>query len=592
MKYSAIYTADFETTVNEDFSEVWLAGLMNIYTEEFIWFDNQADFWTHIQTLNKPLIYFHNLKFDGQFILWHWLHNLSMTWTPDRKPGKNQFSTIISDMNQYYKFTAIWQNGNRAEIRDSLKIIRMPVEAIPQAFGLDVGKGSIAYETYTEKPSHINPEEVDYLKRDCLIPARAIRQLWDAGHNKLSSASNAMAEYKNFIGQARFRTLFPKLSYETDSFIRKAYKGGYVYVEEAHQGEWCGRGFVVDVNSLYPSRCASVENTPLPFGYPEYFTGKPEKDMLYIVQIRACFILKEGYLPTIQIKNSPRFQETEYLKSSIVDGQPTAIELYLTNVDLEIFLRHYDIIGGLEYIQGFYFQSSPDLWRGYVEKNMKIKEEATKAGNKGLRTIAKNNMNEPTGKFATRPEQYSATPFLDEIIKTKTYNEYNPNGDDLTPEKLEEIHKEMEKNIIYTAMSVFITAYGRQKMINTAQRLHEQGIFRYCDTDSAHCEGRMPLWLWKECDHTALGKWDVENTFRKAKFLRAKTYMEFNKKQVKGKPGLITYEWDVKCAGLPHKLHKQVTPENFKIGAIYEGKLLKKNVPGGCILKETTFEIK
>ena len=42
---------------------------------------------------------------------------------------------------------------------------------------------------------------------------------------------------------------------------------------------------------------------------------------------------------------------------------------------------------------------------------------------------------------------------------------------------------------------------------------------------------------------------------------------------------------------MPKACHSQVTFENFKVGAVYTGKLIPKHVDGGTILEETTFQI-
>lgn len=588
-QYSEIISADFETTVNENFAQVWLAGCYDINSKDFKWWRSQDEMWRYIASKNNRLVYFHNLRFDGAFILWHLEQNLHYKWVTE-KPKKGEYSTVISDMRQYYRFEIHWRNGNKTEIRDSLKVIRMPLRNIPAAFGLPYEKGSIDYETYTEPPTQIKENEIEYLYYDCKIVGDALKILWEHGNNRLSSASNALAAYKTSIGMHNFTEWFPKVPLAVDRFIRKAYKGGYVYIPEEYRGVWCGKGFVVDVNSLYPSRCACVEDTPLPYGTPQPFTGKPKLKKLYVVQVRCSFQVKNGFLPTIQIKNNARFAETEYLKSSVVDGVQTRVELFLTNIDLQIMLDHYNVYD-LEYVRGYYFESRKDMWIKHVTENMAMKEQATLEGNKGKRQIAKNNMNEPTGKFATRPEMLSMRPEqTSEKLSHKVYDELNPDGHKLTETEQKEHDENEEKRLIYTAMSVFITAWGRDKMIRTAQKLYAQGIFRYCDTDSAHCEGKMPFWLWKQCDHTKLGMWDVEGTFRKAKFLRPKTYIEHTKS--KRKDETVTYEWNIKCAGMPHSVHEQVTPQNFVIGQHFDGKLQQKSVPGGAILVDVGFTIK
>lgn len=579
--YSALLSCDFETTVNEEHTEVWLAGSYNIMTEEFAYQRNIEDWFNWVQQYNNSLIWFHNLKFDGGFLV-YFLETHGFKWSNNKKLLVNEYSTCISDMNQWYTIK-IKTPRAMINIRDSLKVIRLPVREIPKAFGLQERKGSIEYETYTEPPENISAEEIEYLRLDCTIVGKAIAILWKSGNHGITSASNAMNNYKADIGKKQFARLFPQLDREVDNFIRAAYKGGYTYVVDEYKDKWLGKGFVVDVNSLYPSRCASVEHTPLPFGSPIYFQGKPTSTAykLWIAHIKTSFYLKDGYLPIIQIKNNPRFfAETEYLHESTFDGLPITIDLYVTSVDFKLYSEHYDLVD-LEWIDGYYFMSSEGLWKHYIQQNMEVKARATLEGNMGLRTIAKYNMNEPTGKFATRPSGISKVPSYDAATDTV---KYKPVADE-------------ERKLIYTAMSCFITAWGRDKMIRTAQRLHEAGQFVYCDTDSAHCIGRIPKWLYDECDATELGKWDIESNFIKAKFIRSKTYMELTKVRIKTSDERFklydyTYQWNVKCAGLPVAQRSQVTPDNFNIGQVYTGKLLQKTVPGGVVLVETNFEIK
>ena len=68
--------------------------------------------------------------------------------------------------------------------------------------------------------------------------------------------------------------------------------------------------------------------------------------------------LKDGYLPTIQLKKNRRFVETEYVASSNGD----VVAICLTNVDYELFLKHYNVYN-LEYIRGWKFRASKDLFK-------------------------------------------------------------------------------------------------------------------------------------------------------------------------------------------------------------------------------------
>ena len=69
---SDIYCADFETTVyeNQTYTEVWAAAIVPLGSSEVTILHSITDFFRHLYKQNKDMmIYFHNLKFDGTFIL-------------------------------------------------------------------------------------------------------------------------------------------------------------------------------------------------------------------------------------------------------------------------------------------------------------------------------------------------------------------------------------------------------------------------------------------------------------------------------------------------------------------------------------------
>lgn len=89
-------------------------------------------------------------------------------------------------------------------------------------------------------------------------------------------------------------------------------------------------------------------------------------------------------IPTIQIKGSLYFKGNEYLESSDDDF----VTLTLTNIDLELFLKHYDV-EGLIYQCGWKFKSMKGIFDKYINKWITEKNEGTIEKNKGKRTRAK-----------------------------------------------------------------------------------------------------------------------------------------------------------------------------------------------------------
>lgn len=117
------------------------------------------------------------------------------------------------------------------------------------------------------------------------------------------------------------------------------------------------------------------------------------------------------------------------------------------------------------------------MFSKYIDKWVKVKNDATLSGNKGLRTLAKLMLNALYGKLATSLETKSKYPYLGE--------------DGIVHYETSEIQ---EKKGIYLPAGTFITSYARNKTIRTSQAIMDYSIkkygknlYIYSDTDSIHC---------------------------------------------------------------------------------------------------------
>ena len=284
------------------------------------------------------------------------------------------------------------------------------------------------------------------------------------------------------------------------------------------------------------------------------------------VYLAYPFILKEGMIPTVQIKGNSYFIENEYLESSYGE----IVTLVLSSVDLKLFLEHYNVYE-LKYECGWKFKGMSGIFTEYIDKWIKVKNEATLSGNKGMRSLAKIMLNSLYGKFATGLDVQSKIPYLEDGI-VKYY--------------LSDLER---KKGLYLPIGIFITSYARDKTIRTSQKIKDysikkygQDMYIYSDTDSIHT--LLPIEELKqfcEIDDVELGKWKHEASFTKARFVRQKCYLE-----------LIDGEVKITCAGMPKECYKYVEWEKFKQGFTCGGKLTFKHVKGGVKLVETDFTIK
>lgn len=543
-----IYVADFETLTTEP-TRVWGYGYANIDDPDNVTIGNNlVEFMQHIVKLGNANVYFHNLRFDATFILYYLLNN-GYEWVDDRRLQPRQFTTLYSDTGKMYSMRVRWSAKVTTEFRDSYKKLPMKAERIAKAFNLDIRKGSIDY--HKPRPVGYEPTENErkYIHNDVSIIAQAMRQVIAQGMNKLTIGSDSITEYKQMVGSKRFKTLFPVLSNEVDTDIRRAYRGGYTYADDRFSGRLIEkRGVVLDVNSLYPYVMYDKE---LPYGIPHPFEGSPPESGHYVLRVTFTAKIKPNHIPIIQIKKSHIFNESEYLK---VIEEPTT--LTVTNIDWKLYNEHYDI-DVLSYDGGYVFMTNTGLFDNYIDKWMNVKRNSKD----GAREIAKLHLNSLYGKFATSPDVTGKYPVIDDDAVRWIRG----------PEE--------KRDPVYTAMGAFITAYARELTIRSAQENYD--TFAYADTDSLHLlREDVPDTL--RVHSSDLGAWDHEYDFTKAFYMRAKAYME-------QKPD---GERVVRIAGMSTDVSATLDFDDLWSGNIINGKLVPRNVPGGTVLVPTTYELK
>ncbi len=560
MAKAKVFVIDFETrSAKEDLEKnetsVWLWDICSCADFSHKHGTTLDTCLEYLSTLGSATVYSHNLKFDGKFILCYLIEKGFVY--DDKLKDKNTFNTCVDDMLVFYsiKVCLKTKKGLRiVEFRDSTKKIQGTVEDIAIAYKLPILKGKIDYKMYRPLGYEPTEEEITYIEHDTEIVARVLKDQYAEGMTHITSASDSFNLYKTYLGKTTFKQLYPVVDIETDNYFRKAYRGGVVICNPKFKNQVLYNVKAYDVNSMYP---AVMSLDLLPYGMPVYHTGKPVKTEdypLYICHFEACISIKKGYMPTVQSHNS-FMGKLEY----ITDTEGQMHDFYMSNVDFELMVKHYDILD-IKYISYYSFHGSRNLFKEYILPIYEEKKHSTGAKKQN----AKIKLNSLYGKFAMSPVHINKMPFLDK-------------DNDLCFMTLEET----QSDPIYTAMAVFITSNAHKRLFDMIDPNVEN--FAYCDTDSVHIVGDTYNDLW--IDQNELGACKIEHDFETVKYIGTKAYIGFERTD-KGLQKLV------KCAGLTDLGKLEATMENFKVGAVYGGKLRPKAVKGGVILVETNYTIK
>ena len=550
---------DVESTTYKYYEE-------NGFTKVWLWCiahsdGSKGEWGTNIDSMMKTIfekypsytIYIHNLKFDGSFIL-NWLIDNNFKFEEKLTKGnKDMYSTLISDMGQWYAIEVLY-NTVKYRFLDSLKLLPFSVRKIAKDFGYEsegMGKINIDYEDYT-----INDTTVEYCYHDVIIVAKALKEIKSSGMTKMTTASCAYANFKN--SSLFFNDYFPYLTKEWLLEWRYAYRGGRSQVNPRYAGHIMYNVNRYDVNSMYPS---IMRNKPLPYGKPIQITKMGDFE-LEVYRLKCAFKLKENHLPCI-LKKSKRFYEDSYYIES--DGVE---DLYITNLDYKLLHKHYDVIFE-SFVDGYGFTTCNWLFKQYVDYWYDVKSNSKGA----KKQVAKTMLNSLYGKFGTNPVSKSKIP--------------NKNGVD---SKLNfTLSEEKDMGSYYLPMAMFITSWAHV-IIDDA--ICATGIenFVYVDTDSVHTIGYLPNEM---IDNKELGKFKLEGIEKISKYIRQKCYIF-----IEDENNLDTMT--ICCAGL-NQACKDYAIQTYKFDLftlfdyefeVCDLKLLPIQVPGGCVLKPTNFKLK
>lgn len=601
------YVADFETTVykGQQFTEVWAAAVVKLWDVDVEILHSLPEFLDYMYDKKTNIIcYFHNVKFDGNFILDYLLRN-GYKWNrvAEGKMLNRQFKCAISDRGQWYSITVKMHNMV-IEFRDSYKLLPFSVKRIGKGFQTKHRKLDMEYEGFRYAGCVITDEEKEYIRNDVLVVKEALEIMFERGHQKLTIGSCCLEEFKSTYDKIDYKNFFPDLTEvkideeiygecNADSYIRHSYRGGYCYLVKGKENRKYLHGWTADINSSYPSNMSSESGNRYPVGMPKFWQGDIPNlpgQSYYFVRIKCRFKIKEGMLPTVQIKDSFLYSGTDYLTTSDIydyssgtykryymrkgELHDTQITMTMTGVDYELFLQHYDVYD-LQVLDGCWFRTEIGLFDEYMYKYKKIKESSQGAE----RELAKLYLNNLYGKFSANDSSSYKVPYI---------NKKNVLGF--------EIIEEHEKKPGYIAIGSAITSYARRFVIKAAQANYQgpdRDGFIYCDTDSIHCSGEPKDAKGIKIHPTNFCAWKLESYWDEAVFVRQKTYIE-HVTHNDGEP--VEPYYQIRCAGMSEdakqEFIKEHTVEEFREGLKLKEGLKPIRMPGGVLLVKKGYDMR
>ena len=556
----------------------------------------------------KLNVFTHNLKFDGDFIMWWLLH------------GNGEITQETRE-NVLYNFTAVW-SGAEVTFRDSLKIFPQSAEKIGSLYGIKKLKGSWDYDKfrYPDERTPISSEEWAYVDHDVMIISRALADYRAQGYVENTQAAIAyndrlkktypqfkkiLAQYLKKNDYDRYVKSFPwqiqPLPFEMHSHLMLGYFGGISYLNPQYANKDLSHIHSYDVHSMYPDKMA---NAWLPVGQPLVIDHPTQDEAWRMINTYRCVMVDIIGL-SLTLKSVDHFPAlmfpTNYATSIRMQGKIircTDEDITLTGIDCQIMESEYNI-SSCTITKIYLFRSQCGQYKQFVDYWMGIKSDADRVLNdpnasnadkmnaKTRRALAKVMMNASYGKDGTKLLRHPHKTYLS-----------------LTEDLLEsEIITEISDIEYYLPTAIFICALARQQLWRAVKLLRKE--FIYCDTDSVKVTAAGKAILESnpefEIDDYKLGAWGYEGEYTMAKFVRQKTYSYTQIKNgrserhyvVCGAPDDIKAAMDIDdfAPGMVIGLDKIHACRDSETGKPLQGRLLPVRVRGGVILEETGFQI-
>lgn len=545
----------------------------------------------------KINIYTHNLKFDGDFILYEIL--------------KNGTAELINEVreNVLYNFKIRFPSGVEVTFYDSMKIFPMKAADVGKLYGIQKLNGDWDYNKYRDETTEISPEEWGYIDHDVMIISRALADYRARGYHENTQAAIAYNErlkqtfprFNKLLAKRikkgdfeAFRQCFPydimPLPFALHKHLLLGYFGGISWVNPKFACKDIDEAHSYDVHSMYP---AQMHDAPLPVGQPIIISNPSPEEAARILNSYDCVIADIEDL-SITLKSPRHFPflmfQTNDKTSVRMQGKIISCRneyAVLSNYDYRIMYNEYNV-HSCKITKLYMFRSKRGMYAKFIDYWMDKKTESdrilkdpaasdeAKQNAKIQRAISKVMMNSSYGKDGTKLLRQCNQTVYD---KANDVLENMPKADVAQPE-------------YYLPSAIFICACARWQLYSAVVLVRDD--FLYSDTDSVKVTAKGNEILKQDArfkiDPFKLGTWGYEGMYTATRFVRQKTY---------------SYEQDGErhytVCGAPDSVKLQMKIDDFFPGMIItledlhaegrEGRLLPVRVPGGVILEETGFQI-
>lgn len=562
------FVADFETVVEEtnyfkqnNRTRVLygvVAKLDGTYKQSFIDVDEMFACLLQNYKYKTMIIYFHNLSFDGVFLLDFLARNGFVV--VDKVEKDLQMSVFRTTGSKIYHIKVKY-NGVEFHFRCSKLLLSTSVKALGKCVNLDkyVSDSQETEEFYQVEPEATveefeekNKDYCLYCERDVEIvrlslidfyisifkflsdfqaPEETYRQVLNASTisqlsfilQKMCALKDGMTEFDLSITHAEERDIMDKFTNGGLTVSNEEYRG--LQVDDAN-------GYVIDLKSAYPAVMSGL----IPYGPA---LEKPPRGPYCTFQeiFYETITPKNHSIPLLKNWEAHKVNDPNYFLKA------TNYKTYLLKEERELLEQLFDY-GGRKIIKEYYYPLKNYL-KEFIDYGFKMKELMKQQNKMASSHTYKILLNSAYGIHAKRMDFRLVKPYVGEKYEVSG-KEYvlNDNIDLNKPDS----HSWIPNNEIYAynfnewidiskfrvahkGIANYITAMTRCKLLKGIIHFKPKN-FLYCDTDSLFIMNHTKEDLEKFCGPN-LGDWELEDKqFDTAIVMRSKTYQLYKNNEV------------------------------------------------------------
>ncbi len=634
-KSYSIFACDFETTAPEkldndlieienktdildfagdNYSKVFLSGIWCLKDNTYkLFYENLADTFNYFcektfkNKNKKAIIFYHNLAFDGSYILkWLQQNNWKQTLKINEKTkqpiiARKEYALLMCG-GKFFSLIFYWK-GIKFYFFDSLKILPRKLEDLGEIIGYKKLKDLVNYQEFKLDPKHNYPKKwLDYLKRDCEILANVLENFFKKEPMNLKKMTIGSISYKHIdsLVKNNVQTLTIKDFY----FFNQWYRGGLCFPSLKYQAKWVyapGRIKMIDACSMYPSQMIKAlpiggwESTPNPKWkkYCSYYEIKiikaniknKYKDIACIPKPYKWDFDKKK----IKIVFNGEIKKTPYEYVQVVENEV----YHFIDKELNLIEQLYNI----EYkILNTYYFELDNFLQEEVSKMFIEKQNASRHDNETAKMIAKLKLNNLYGKLGQKPiralnfyGKKEDVPDNYKILGKKNCDEeaYNVVLNKSLDEKARPVH-----------LAGYITMLARVNLLTKYKYIVDNGgKFLYCDTDSiCYVDSKKEIKFDDIGDN--LGQWEFEKNKKTKTKLIGDGFISLCPKQYRIVKCGETKPLKLACAGVNKEVMENVKNQdyNFNLGENNLYEIVKKKLVdskyGKIIEEDSPFSFK